>query len=60
MESSKTKIISIVTTIAFLLMVIGATYAYFAAQTGEGASTDIKLMLIQLMFLHLKQVLQLA
>lgn len=43
MESSKTKIISIVTTIAFLLMVIGATYAYFAAQTGEGASTDIKI-----------------
>ncbi len=43
MESSKTKIISIVTTIAFLLMVIGATFAYFAAQTGEGASTDIKI-----------------
>ncbi len=43
MESSKTKIISIITTIAFLLMVIGATYAYFAAQTGEGASTDIKI-----------------
>lgn len=43
MESSKTKIISIVTTIVFLLMVIGATYAYFAAQTGEGASTDIKI-----------------
>lgn len=43
MESSKTKIISIVTTIAFLLMVIGATFAYFAAQIGEGASTDIKI-----------------
>ena len=43
MENKKTKIISIVSLIALALTLITATYAYFAAQTGEGASTDIKI-----------------
>lgn len=43
MENKKTKIVSIVSLIALALTLITATYAYFAAQTGEGASTDIKI-----------------
>ena len=43
MKNKKTKIISIVSLIALALTVIGATYAYFQAQTGEGSSTDIKI-----------------
>ena len=43
MENKKTKIISIVSLIALAITLITATYAYFAAQTGEGASTDIKI-----------------
>lgn len=43
MENKKTKIISIVSLIALSITLITATYAYFAAQTGEGASTDIKI-----------------
>ena len=41
MENKKTKIISIVAIVAFLLVVITATYAYFQAQTGASKSTDI-------------------
>lgn len=43
MKNKKTKIISIVSLIVLALTVIGATYAYFQAQTGEGSSTDIKI-----------------
>ena len=43
MKNKKTKIISIVSLIALALTVVGATYAYFQAQTGEGSSTDIKI-----------------
>ena len=43
MENKKTKIISIVSLIALAITLITATYAYFAAQTGEGAATDIKI-----------------
>ena len=43
MEKKKVKIISIISIIALVLTIIGATYAYFVAQTGEGKSTDIKI-----------------
>ena len=43
MENQKTKIISIASLVALIITVIGATYAYFVAQTGEGKSTDIKI-----------------
>ena len=43
MENKKVKIISIISVIALILTVVGATYAYFVAQTGEGKSTDIKI-----------------
>ena len=43
MENKKTKIISIASLIALALTLVTATFAYFAAQTGEGASTDIKI-----------------
>ena len=43
MENKKTKIVSIIAIIALVLTLITATYAYFAAQTGEGAQTDIKI-----------------
>ena len=43
MENKKTKIISITSIIALALTLVTATYAYFVAQTGEGAETDIKI-----------------
>ena len=43
MENKKTKIVSVVSIIALALTLVTATYAYFAAQTGEGAQTDIKI-----------------
>ena len=43
MENKKVKIVSIISIIALVITVIGATYAYFMAQTGEGKSTDIKI-----------------
>ena len=43
MENKKTKIISVVSIIGLALTLVTATYAYFAAQTGEGAQTDIKI-----------------
>ena len=43
MENKKMKIISIASIIALALTLVTATYAYFAAQTGEGKSTDIKI-----------------
>lgn len=42
MDSKKAKIISIVSIVALAAILVGATYAYFQAQTGEGAQTDIK------------------
>ena len=43
MNSKKAKIISIVSIVALAAILVGATYAYFQAQTGEGAQTDIKI-----------------
>ena len=43
MENKKVKMVSIISIIALVITVIGATYAYFVAQTGEGKSTDIKI-----------------
>ena len=43
MENKKTKIVSVVSIIALALTLVTATYAYFQAQTGEGAQTDIKI-----------------
>ena len=43
MNSKKAKIISIVSIVALAAILVGATYAYFQAQTGEGSQTDIKI-----------------
>ena len=43
MEKNKTKIITIASIIALVILIIGATYAYFVAQTGEGSQTDIRI-----------------
>ena len=43
MENKKVKIVSIISIIALVITVIGATFAYFMAQTGEGKSTDVKI-----------------
>ena len=36
-------ILSVIASIVLLVLIVGATYAFFAAQTGEGAQTDIKI-----------------
>ena len=43
MENKKIKIVSIISIIALALTLVAATYAFFVAQTGEGAQTDIKI-----------------
>ena len=45
MEKSKKQalILSIVAVVTLIALVVGATYAYFKAQTGEGSQTDIKI-----------------
>lgn len=43
MKNKKAIITNIITAIGLFALVIGSTYAYFAAQTGEGKSTDIKI-----------------
>ena len=43
MEKNKTKIVTVASIIALVILIIGATYAYFAAQTGEGSQTDIRI-----------------
>ena len=43
MEKNKTKIITIASMLALVILIIGATYAYFQAQTGEGSQTDIRI-----------------
>ena len=43
MEKNKTKIITIASLLALVILIIGATYAYFVAQTGEGSQTDIRI-----------------
>ena len=43
MEKNKKKIVSIASIIALVMLIIGATYAYFVAQTGEGSQTDIRI-----------------
>ena len=43
MEKNKTKIVTIVSLLALVMLIIGATYAYFVAQTGEGSQTDIRI-----------------
>ena len=44
MENNKNKaiILSVIAIITFAILVIGATYAYFQAQTGASKSTDVK------------------
>ena len=42
MESKKKKIVLVITIVFLVVLVIGATYAYFVAQTGEGAATDVE------------------
>ena len=42
MESKKKKIVLVITIVFLVALVIGATYAYFQAQSGTGASTDIE------------------
>ena len=43
MEKNKTKIVTIASLLALIILIIGATYAYFVAQTGEGSQTDIRI-----------------
>ena len=43
MKNKKAIITNIITAIGLFALIIGSTYAYFAAQTGEGKSTDIKI-----------------
>ena len=43
MEDKKRKVALIITIIFIAVLVIGATYAYFVAQTGDGKSTDIEI-----------------
>ena len=43
MENNKTKTITITSLLALVILIIGATYAYFVAQTGEGSQTDIRI-----------------
>ena len=43
MEKNKTKIVTIASLLALVILIIGATYAYFVAQTGEGSQTDIRI-----------------
>ncbi len=43
MDNKKIKIVSIISIIALALTLVAATYAYFVAQTGEGAQTDINI-----------------
>lgn len=44
MENKKPKIISVASIFALALTLVSATFAYFMAQTGEGKSTDIKII----------------
>ena len=41
MENKKVKISAIISLIALIVLVVGATYAFFQAQMGEGKQTDI-------------------
>jgi len=43
MANRKTNIVSIIAIVLLGILLIGATYAYFQAQTGEGSQTDIKI-----------------
>ena len=44
MEQKTNKKVALIITIVFIaVLVIGATYAYFVAQTGDGKSTDIEI-----------------
>ena len=40
-NNKKTMILSVVAIVTFAILIVGATYAYFQAQTGAGKSTDI-------------------
>ena len=42
MESKKAMILSVVAIATFAILIVGATYAYFQAQTGASKSTDVK------------------
>ena len=41
-KSKKTIVLSIVAVVTLTLLVVGATYAYFGAQTGAGSQADVK------------------
>ncbi len=41
MEKKKPIILSIITIMVFVVLIVGATFAYFQAQVGEGKSTDV-------------------
>ena len=41
MEKNKTKILIVVALVAFAFLIVGATYAYFTAQIGDGKRTEI-------------------
>ena len=41
-NKKKTMILSVVAIVTFAILIIGATYAYFQAQTGASKSTDVK------------------
>ena len=43
MDNKKIKIVSIISIISLALTLVDATYAFFVAQTGEGAQTDVKI-----------------
>ena len=43
MEKNKTKIVTIASLLALVILIVGATYAYFQAQTGQGSQTDIRI-----------------
>lgn len=42
MESKKKKIVLVITIVFLVALVIGATYAYFVAQTGVGTATNVE------------------
>lgn len=44
MFKDKKKVYVVITLVVFLLLIIGAAYAYFSAQVGDGKSTDINVV----------------
>ena len=42
MKNKKTIILSVIAIITLLILIIGATYAYFQASGGTGTNTDVR------------------